>query len=135
MPRKAKIIYPSDLSDQQWAIVAPVLRKATRQPGQVSRRSILNAIFYVQRTGCQWRYLPREFPHWKTVYSCFWRWQRGGVWDGVLEELRLEMRYAQGRPALPSVAILDSQSVPTTEKGGAEALTATKRSKAVSVSP
>ncbi len=118
MPRKAKIIYPSDLSDQQWAIVAPVLRKATRQPGQVSRRSILNAIFYVQRTGCQWRYLPREFPHWKTVYSCFWRWQKNGVWDIVLSALQQRVRAAQGRHELPTVAIIDSQSSKTTEKGG-----------------
>lgn len=118
MPRRSKSVYPSDLSDQQWAIVAPVLRKATRQPGQVSRRAILNAIFYVQRTGCQWRYLPREFPHWKTVYSCFWRWQKSGVWDIVLSALQQRVRAAQGRHELPTVAVIDSQSSKTTEKGG-----------------
>ncbi len=108
---------------------------AIGRSGRISRRAILNALFYVHRTGCQWRYLPQSYPHWKTVYWCFWRWQRSGAWDGVLEELRLEMRYAQGRQALPGAAIIDSQSVPTSEKGGAEALTATKRSKAVSVLP
>ncbi len=118
MSRAKKVVYPSDLSDAQWELIAPVLRAAIGRSGRISRRAILNAIFYVHRTGCQWRYLPKEYPHWKSVYSCFWRWQRSGVWDAVLEELRLEMRYAQGRQALPSAAIIDSQSVPTSEKGG-----------------
>jgi hypothetical protein len=74
-----KMSYPSDLSDEQWATLGPLIRAATRQPGSVDRRRIVNAIFYQLRTGCQWRYLPREYPNWKTVYSCFWRWQRRGV--------------------------------------------------------
>jgi len=127
MSRPQKEVYPSDLSDAQWNEVAPVLRAAVGRNGRISRRAILNAIFYVHRTGCQWRYLPRSYPHWKTVYSCFWRWQRSGVWDTVLEALRVEVRYAQGRTAAPSAAIVDSQSVATTEKGGSKALTATKR--------
>ena len=118
MPRQPKVVYPSDLSDRQWATVAPLLRWATRQPGQVSRRAILNAIFYVQRTGCQWRYLPTGFPNWKTVYSCFWRWQKNGVWHIVLTALQQKVRVAQGRQELPTVAVIDSQSSKTTEKGG-----------------
>ena len=109
--------YPSDLSQAQWQVVAPALRAATRQPGRVSRREILNAIFYVQRTGCQWRYLPEGFPHWQTVYSCFWRWQRSGVWDKVLTVLQQQVRVAQGRSELPTVAVIDSQSSKSTEKG------------------
>ena len=118
MARTKKEVYPSDLSDEQWSLVAPVLRQAVGRGGQISRREILNAIFYVHRTGCQWRFLPQSYPHWKTVYSCFWRWQKSGAWDSVLETLRVEMRYAQGRTAHPTAASVDSQSVKSTEKGG-----------------
>ncbi len=134
MSRPAKVVYPSDLSTDQWSLVAPVLHAAIGRSGRVSRREILNAIFYVHRTGCQWRYLPKSYPNWKTVYSCFWRWQKSGAWDTVLQALCVEMRYAQGRTAAPSAAIVDSQSVATTEKGGSKALTATRKSKGASVS-
>jgi len=120
MSRTAKVVYPSDLSDEQWQVVAPVLRAATRQPGQVSRRSILNAIFYVLRTGCQWRYLPKSYPNWKTVYSCFRRWSLNGTWDKVVDALRVQVRYEQGRGALPTAAVIDTQTVKTTEKGAGE---------------
>ena len=122
MSRPKKVIYPSDLSDAQWELVAPVLRQAVGRGGRISRREILNAIFYVHRTGCQWRFLPRNYPHWQTVYSCFWRWQRSGAWDAVLDALRIEMRYAQGRSAHPTAASVDSQSVKSTEKGGLVAM-------------
>lgn len=118
MKRQRKKSYPSDLSAPQWEVVAPVLRAATGQPGEISRRAILNAIFYVERTGCQWRYLPKGFPKWQSVYSCFWRWQKNGVWDKVLAALQQKVRVAQGRRELPTVAIIDSQSSKTTEKGG-----------------
>lgn len=127
MKRQYKPLYPSDQSDQQWEAIAPVLRAATRQPGQISRRAILDAIFYVQRTGCQWRYLPKNYPKWQTVYSCFWRWQRNGVWDKVLATLQGQVRVAQDRQALPTVAVVDSQSTKTTEKGGLVAGTAPKK--------
>lgn len=122
MPRVRKVVYPSDLSDAQWQIAAPVLRAATGQPGTVSRRAILNAIFYVLRTGCQWRYLPKSYPNWQTVYSCFRRWSLNGVWDQVVEALRVQVRYEQGRKELPTAAVIDTQSVKTTEKGGAAAM-------------
>ena len=126
MSRPKKVVYPSDLSDAQWELVAPVLRQAVGRGGRISRREILNAIFYVHRTGCQWRFLPRNYPKWQTVYSCFWRWQKSGAWDTVLDALRIEMRYAQGRSAHPTAASVDSQSVKSTEKGGLVAMMESK---------
>lgn len=134
MPRRPKAVYPSDLSDSQWLVVAPVLRDATGQPGRVPRREVLNAIFYVLRTGCQWRYLPKSYPNWKTVYSCFRRWSLSGVWDEVVNSLRVEVRYSQGRKALPTAAVIDSQSVKTTEKGDLVATTEARKSKAANAS-
>ena len=122
MSRRKKTVYPSDLSDAQWELVAPVLRQAVGRGGRISRREILNAIFYVHRTGCQWRFLPQNYPKWQTVYSCFWRWQKSGAWDEVLNALRVEVRYAQGRSAHPTAASVDSQSVKSTEKGGLVAM-------------
>ncbi len=135
MRRYKRETYPSDLSDAQWTVVAPALRKATKQPGRVSRRAILNAIFYIERTGCQWRYLPKSYPQWKTVYSCFWRWQKNGVWDQVLEALRPPVRAQQGRQARPTAASIDSQSVKTTEKGGLVASTETSGSRGANALP
>ena len=127
MPRRAKELYPSDLSDAQWKVVAPVLRAACGRSGRLPRRELLNAIFYVLRTGCQWRYLPQSYPRWPSVYSCFRRWSGNGTWDKVVEALRVEVRYAQGRKALPTAAVIDTQSVKTTEKGGHEVMTAPRK--------
>ena len=128
MPRRVKEVYPSDLSDEQWKVVAPVLRAACGRSGRLPRRELLNAIFYVLRTGCQWRYLPRSYPRWTSVYSCFRRWSQNGTWDKVVEALRVEVRYAQGRKALPTAAVIDTQSIKTTEKGGQEVTTAPRES-------
>lgn len=118
MPRQAKAVYPSDLSDAQWKLVAPVLHAACGRSGRLPRRELLNAIFYILRTGCQWRFLPQNYPKWNSVYSCFRRWSRNGTLDQVVEALRVEVRYCQGRKALPTAAVIDTQSVKTTEKGG-----------------
>ncbi len=108
MKRASKVVYSSDLSDAQWILVAPVLRRACGRCGRVPRREVLNAIFYVLRTGCQWRHLPQSYPKWKTVYSCFWRWSRNGVWDQVLDCLRVQVRADQGREPLPTAAVVDT---------------------------
>jgi len=110
--------YPSDLTDEQWQVLRPLLPKASKRGRPpIDRRKIINAILYVVRTGCQWRQLPIDFPHWKTVYTVFWRWRKAGLWVRLHDVLRRRVRQAVGKKRTPSVAILDSQSVRTAEGG------------------
>src|ERR1700752_3532425 len=113
--------YPSDVTDEQWALVEPLIPPAWPggRPRKVDVREGLNALFYRNREGCTWRALPHDFPAWKTVYNYFQWWQWDGTWDKLLERLRQRVRVAAGRPATPRVAVLDSQSVKTTPVGGA----------------
>lgn len=119
--------YPSDLSDAEWTLIAPLLERPKRdgrgKPRTVDRREVMNAILYVLRTGCQWRYLPEGFPVWQTVYWYCARWTDDGSWERVTDHLRRELRVQRGRDAEPSAAIIDSQSAKTTEKGGTGAMT------------
>ena len=87
----------------------------------MSRREIVNAILYVARTGCQWRLLPHDFPNWSTVYSCYHRWAWNGTLDKLHAELRAQVRSVYGKSEQPSAAIVDSQSVKVTSKGGSHA--------------
>jgi len=113
-------LYPSDLADREWHVIKPMLPPAKRggRPRSTDVRLVLNAIFYLDRTGCAWRYLPREYPPWETVYGYFRRWREGGLWRRINDRLRSLVRQAAGRESQPSAAILDSQSVKTTGRGG-----------------
>jgi len=110
--------YPSDLTDEQWQLIRPLLpkrKKRGRPP--LDRRDVINAVLYVVRTGCQWRQLPLDFPKWKSVYNVFWQWRCAGVWQQIHDQLRGKVRRASDKKSTPSVVIVDSQSVRTAEGG------------------
>ncbi len=112
--------YPSDLTDTEWALVAPLIPPAKHggRKRTVDVREVLNAIFYVLSTGCQWPALPKDLPPKSTVHNYFMLWD----WDGTLErihhELYVAVREAEGREASPSAAVIDSQSARAAQKGG-----------------
>ncbi len=135
MSRKS---YPTDLSNVQWLILEGLLNVILPQnkrgrPREVELREIVNAIFYVLRTGCAWRLLPHDFPAWQTVYGYFRRWRDSGAWEQLNDALRETVRLEAGREAAPTAAIIDSQSVKTSsvagERGfdGAKLVTGRKR--------
>jgi|SRR5580692_7607955 putative transposase len=116
MERKS---YPTDLTDEQWAVLEPLLPNAKPggRPRKTNLRAVVNALLYLNRTGCQWRMLPRDFPPWKTVYNYFRAWIADATWDCIVASLRIEVRLAAGREATPSAASIDSQSVKSAEGG------------------
>jgi putative transposase len=105
-------LYDTDLTDAAWALIGPMLPAARRggRPRTTNIRAVLNAIFYLLRTGCQWRLLPREFPVWSMVYQYFRAWKNGGVWTCVQRSMYQQARRQAGRTACPSVVIMDGQS-------------------------
>ena len=115
-------LYPSDLADREWNHLKSMIPspKIGGRPRSTDTRLVVNAIFYVIRSGIAWRYLPREYPPWQTVYGYFRQWRIDGTWERIHEKLRGDVRVADGRERQPSAGILDSQSVRTTERGGAE---------------
>jgi putative transposase len=117
-----KQAYATDMSDEQWAVVQPLVQATTGRKPTICRRRIVNAILYINRSGCQWRLLPNDLPHWSTVHSCYWRWRHNGTLERLYAALHALARTAVGREAQPSVGVVDNQSVKTTEKGALAAL-------------
>ena len=115
--------YPSDLRDAEWAWLEPLIPPASPsgRPRKTDMRAAMNAILYLLRTGCPWRYLPRYgFPPRATVYNLFRKFQREGVWEAIWAELHMALRARMGREPSPATAVLDSQSVKSAEKGAVE---------------
>ena len=112
--------YESDLTDDEWAEIAPLIPPA--KPGgnkrSVNLREVVNGLMYILSTGCQWRYLPKDFPPYSTVHHYFIWWQCDGVLDRIHHALYVACREEAEREASPTAAIIDSQSVKSAEKGG-----------------
>lgn len=120
--------YTSDLTDKEWEVLEPLVTYiGPCRPRKYTIREVLNAIFYLEKTGCQWRMLPAHFPPWKSVYDLYYRWRRNGKWDLVHDTLRDQVREKLGKQAIPSAAIMDSRSVKTAQKGGQKAMMQQKK--------
>ena len=121
--------FASDVTDAEWALIEPLLpaRSPVGRPPEWPMREIVNAIFYVLRGGIPWRMLPPCFPPRQTVYGWFAAWRDGGVWQSITQHLVMQDRERAGREASPSAAVIDSQSVKTTEAGGPRGYDAGKK--------
>lgn len=118
--RRDGLRYASDVTDEEWAIIEPYLpnEKDLGRPRTTALRDVVNAMFYILTTGCQWRLLPKDFPPYTTVQRFFYAWRNEGVWASINHYLVMRHREEIGRDASPSAGVIDSQSVKTTETAG-----------------
>lgn len=116
----SRAAYPTDLSDAQWELIEPHMPKSKRlgRKIEVDFREVVNAIFYINRAGCQWDMLPHDFPNYKTVNWYYNEWRRAGLWDAIMNALRTAVRKAADRNESPTVACIDSQTAKTADQGG-----------------
>ena len=132
---RSKLRYPSDLTDAEWAVIAPLIPPAKRSGNKrtVDERAIVNGLMYLLSTGCQWAAIPKDLPPRSTVNDYFRRWDYDGTLDRIHHALYIQCRELAGCEASPTAAIIDSQSVKSAEKGGSKsirrAMTPARRSK------
>jgi transposase len=119
--KRDNLRYPSDLTDEEWAHIAPLIPPAKHggRKRKVDVRAVVNGIMYVLSTGCQWRYVPKDLPPKSTLYDYFDLWSYDGTLETIHHALYVKCREQIGREASPTAAIIDSQSVKSAEKGGA----------------
>ena len=129
---RSELRYPSDLTDEEWALVEPQIPPAKRggNSRHVNVREIMNGLMYVLSTGCQWRAIPKDLPPRSTLFDYFDLWTWNGTLDRIHHTLYVKCREAMGREASPTACVIDSQSVKSAEKGGVASIrTATTRGK------
>ena len=124
-----RIQYPTDLSEEQWDIIKPFIPKGKHggRAREVDEKEVINAIFYLLKTGCDWRMLPHDFPKWKTVFDYFTKWKQDGTWKNIHDVLRNKVRLTVGKKKQATAGIIDSQSVKTGKKGESVAMMLVKK--------